>query len=58
MNNKCDWVQEGDYDSTEYATECNQRFNIEEGTPESNDFKYCCFCGKQLNQIPFNGDEA
>jgi hypothetical protein len=33
-----------------YDTSCNNAFVMEEGTPEDNELKYCCYCGKTLKQ--------
>ena len=44
---ECVWHQEGEGEYTWY-TDCNQVFTLEDGTPESNAFQYCCFCGSKL----------
>lgn len=48
----CDWTQE-DLDSDCWNTGCGNAFLITDGTPEENEFKHCCYCGKTLVQQPF-----
>lgn len=60
MNNllDCPWIQEDDWeDPSIYATECGKTFLITEGTPDNNDMKYCCYCGKKLIQILFKSED-
>ncbi len=45
----CTWYQDGD-DSDVWATECSEFFCIIEDTPKENGFKYCCYCGKPLEE--------
>ena len=45
----CNWW-EGD-DGGPWATQCNELFNIESEGPEANGMKFCCFCGKKLNEV-------
>lgn len=48
----CNWHQEDDeYGS--YETDCGQAFVLNEGTPEENGFKHCCYCSKLLVGHPF-----
>jgi hypothetical protein len=54
---KCMWAQDCDDDSRTYSTECGRYFNLEDGTPEDNKFKYCCFCGGSLEQHLFERDD-
>ncbi len=45
---ECAWVEEdGDWD-----TDCGHVFMINEGTPEENEMKFCCYCGKRIAQFP------
>lgn len=41
----CRW--EWDVDGY-YNTECKQAFCIMDGTLEENDFKYCTYCGREI----------
>jgi len=43
----CIWSQDDEGSSTWY-TDCGHMFGLEDGTPESNAFQYCCFCGSKL----------
>lgn len=49
MKNYCIWSQEeeGCFD---FVTSCNQDFQFYEGTPKENEFKFCPFCGKEIEE--------
>ena len=53
----CTWQQDGDSDSGVYGTSCRRYFNLEDGTPEDNKMKWCCYCGKNLAQALITEDE-
>lgn len=45
----CKWVKVKDEDWGDvYLTDCGETFILEEGTPEDNKIRYCCYCGKPL----------
>ena len=44
----CKWTE--DEDGT-WITDCNGMFVISEGTPMLNDMRFCCYCGKPLDQV-------
>ena len=53
---KCDWIQE--YEEADcYNTLCNNSFCLNDGNPVSNNMKYCCFCGKEINEILFEEED-
>lgn len=52
----CAWVQDEDFGGWE--TNCGHRFNIESGTPFDNLMKFCCFCGKEIDQMPWTEEEV
>lgn len=41
----CEWRQD---DDGSWDTDCENKFCIEEGTPEENGMRFCCYCGKKL----------
>jgi hypothetical protein len=43
----CVW--KGD-DEGNWSTSCGNLYCIIEGTPEENQMKFCCYCGKPLRQ--------
>ena len=47
----CRWSEDGD--GGPWATQCGNYFEITEGTPDENGFKFCCYCGRKLVQIPY-----
>jgi len=46
---KCRWVQD-DPEWNTYNTGCMQTFQLTEDTPEKNQFKYCTYCGREIEQ--------
>lgn len=54
---KCAWSQDGDYDGDMWATGCGNYFILTDGTPAENDMRFCCYCGKSLETIPYEEDE-
>lgn len=44
---ECEWKLE-DLEQNLYATECENRQLIFEGTPEENGYKYCTYCGRKI----------
>jgi len=40
---KCVWTEEGPW-----VTDCGHAFEVIEGTPADNGFKFCCFCGRPI----------
>ena len=44
---ECEWKLE-DLEQNLYATECENRQLIFEGTPEENGYKYCHYCGRKI----------
>jgi hypothetical protein len=45
---ECAWREDEGY----WETGCKNEFTINEGTPEENGMKFCCFCGKKIAQFP------
>ena len=43
----CIWSQE-DEASEGWETDCGHNFELNDGTPEENNMKFCCYCGKLL----------
>jgi hypothetical protein len=39
-----------------WTTECKQEFEINDGIPSLNNMKFCCFCGKPLEEVLFDYD--
>lgn len=54
---KCVWSQD-DWDSDVWGTGCGNYFSIIEGTPTENDFRFCCYCGKPVDEAPCEEPEA
>jgi len=47
--NVCVWEEDGtDYEG--WDTSCGNKFYIVDGCPSDNDFKFCCYCGKPLEE--------
>lgn len=52
---KCKWKYE-EWDGDCYDTDCGESFVLFEGTPEENKMKYCCYCGKEIEQVMTQND--
>ncbi len=52
----CHWDQE-DLDSDCYVTDCGHYFSVPDGTPEDNEMRFCCFCGRRLVARAYNVEE-
>ena len=53
----CRWFQDGDEESDLWGTSCRKYFRLGEGTPEDNNFGFCCFCGKPLIGEPYKFED-
>ena len=56
MSNTCRWTQD-EWDGDTYSTSCGDAFVFIDGTPEENGCKFCCHCGKPLEQVLLEDDE-
>lgn len=54
-NETCTWTQE-DYARDIWNAECGEGMCLNEGPPSENNMRFCCFCGKELREIPY-GEE-
>ena len=43
----CRWTEYEDCEA--WDTGCGHAFYIENGTPQENDMKFCCYCGKTIS---------
>lgn len=50
----CLWTED---DNGVWETSCKQMFVLNEGTPEQNHMKFCCYCGTKLKQKIYNDEE-
>ena len=47
----CTWEEDLDGNLDSYwNTSCYNIFTLDEGTPEENQMKFCCYCGRPLKQ--------
>jgi hypothetical protein len=48
--NVCEWMEtkEDPFGDPLYSTGCGHLAQLIEGTPEENQFKFCPFCGKEI----------
>ena len=44
----CAWRE----DEGVWDTDCGNAFEINEGGPTENKMKYCCYCGKEIEEFP------
>lgn len=46
----CTWTFD-DPDRNGWSAECGGEFYLAEGTPKQNEMRFCCYCGKPLDEI-------
>jgi hypothetical protein len=51
---KCTWSQD---EEGCWSTDCNNCFTLVDGSPEDNGMKFCCYCGKRLEEVPWRAEE-
>lgn len=51
---ECKWKEDNDGC---WWTDCGQGFVLADGTPKENDMKFCCYCGKPLEEKLFKWPE-
>jgi hypothetical protein len=47
----CEWKQDTDYETEIWHTSCGEAFVFNDGGPEENFLKFCCYCGGRLTAI-------
>tara|TARA_R110000868_G_scaffold199913_3_gene447048 strand:+ start:475 stop:651 length:177 start_codon:yes stop_codon:yes gene_type:complete len=56
MADNCIWAEAGD---GVWHPECGGAFILNDGTPEENGMKFCCYCGSPLvQQLKTDEDDA
>lgn len=54
---KCYW--QADFPGSDtYQTSCGNLFTINDGSPEENEMKFCCYCGRDLIEEPATIEES
>jgi hypothetical protein len=48
---QCKWEQEIE-DGSRWSTSCGHSFYLSEGMPGENEMAFCCFCGKEIIEVP------
>lgn len=56
MSNICNWKQ-AMYKRDVWETDCGRLFVINDETPLKNHMYFCCFCGKNLREVPYEESE-
>jgi len=52
----CFWYQDGE-DSEVWVMGCGGYFGLEDGKPSENDMRFCCKCGKPLEESPHTSED-
>jgi hypothetical protein len=47
----CVWTEDQD-PGGDWDTRCGQRFQLVDGTPTMNGFRFCAYCGGRLEEAP------
>jgi hypothetical protein len=48
---KCTWTEDNE---GLWETECKELYDVQVGSPDENKMKYCCYCGKILEQKEYS----
>jgi hypothetical protein len=49
----CTWTEEDGC----WNTDCGHVFEVSKGTPAENEMKFCCFCGKLIEEDLEGGED-
>lgn len=55
MNEYCTWSEDED---GMWWTDCDQIHVFFDGTPTENSYKFCPYCGKELKEEKYEGEEV
>ena len=44
----CKWSEDADGN---WETDCGNAFCLEDGPPSENNLRYCCYCGRKLEEV-------
>ena len=55
VEERCRWSD--DADGT-WETGCGQSFIVTEGKPDENDMRFCCYCGRRIEQVDYQDPDA
>jgi len=50
MADKCKWTRH-DIGADGWSTDCGRDFMLNDGTPEDNGMRFCCYCGRPVEQV-------
>lgn len=50
----CNWTED---EEALWHTDCGEIFQCGDGTPYSNDMRFCCFCGAVLKEVKWGDEE-
>jgi hypothetical protein len=57
MADTCTWAQ-ADFETDAWETTCGGVFRLDDGTPSENKMRWCCYCGKSLQESPWADPES
>ena len=52
----CVWHQDGE-DSDTWGSKCGRYFRLDDGTPDDNHMRWCCYCGKPLESVIWTDED-
>jgi len=55
MNEECTWTESND--GGHYETNCGDMFVLNVGTPSENGMRFCCYCGRPLEEKLYAEEE-
>lgn len=50
MTEACKWTED---DDGSWDTGCDSGYFMDDGSPTSRGMKFCCFCGKPIEQVDY-----
>ena len=50
----CTWDQDGE--GGPWQAGCGKYFEVNEGLPSENGMKFCCYCGRTIDESPYTED--
>ena len=49
---QCVWFRDDGIDASDvWDTDCGHAFVVTEGSPSENHMKFCCYCGRELEEL-------
>ena len=59
MTDKCKWSKDpyDGFDDNNWSSSCGFEFAIFNGAPCEDDIRFCCYCGKEIEVVPYQPEK-